>query len=156
MTGHAAVVSIAVATAALCLQQTAPPVFRSGADAVIIDAAVFDSYRVVNNLKVGDFEVRDNGVVQDLSAADFNTLPIDLRLVFDTSGSISDDQLKAYLKTMVEVTGSLQPSDRCDIVSQRCRSPGTGLWAIQCCAATADRSISRSPSSPVLTDARLQ
>jgi hypothetical protein len=44
----------------------------------------------LRNLGVGDFEVRDNQVRQTLQAVDANTLPIDLRLVFDTSGSISE------------------------------------------------------------------
>jgi hypothetical protein len=44
-------------------------------------------------------------------------LPIDLRLVFDTSGSISDEDLARYLRTMQEVAGALKPDDRCEIIT---------------------------------------
>ena len=92
-------------------------VFRGGTDVVTIDVNVQDGKRPIAGLTAADFDVRDNGVRQVVTDVTYARVPIDLRLVFDTSGSISDDQLKAYLKTMVEVTGSLQPSDRCDIVS---------------------------------------
>ena len=55
--------------------------------------------------------------MQELSAADFNTLPIDLRLVFDTSGSISAADLDRYLQTMRQVVGVLEPRDRCEIIT---------------------------------------
>jgi len=45
----------------------------------------------------------------------YSRVPIDLRLVFDTSGSITDDQLQRYLHAMIQITGALQPVDRCDI-----------------------------------------
>ncbi len=120
MTGHLSALSLAVA-AAISLQAPQAPVFRSSTDAVVVDAAVFDSYRVVTNLRIGDFEVRDNGVLQTLTSADFNTLPIDLRLVFDTSGSISDADLARYLRTMQQVTGALEPRDRCEIITFNAR-----------------------------------
>ena len=40
MTGHGVIAALAVAAAALCLQQTPAPVFGTRADAVIIDAAM--------------------------------------------------------------------------------------------------------------------
>jgi VWFA-related protein len=92
-------------------------VFRGGTDVVTIDVNVQDGKKPVAGLTAADFDVRDNGVRQVVTDVTYARVPIDLRLVFDTSGSISDGQLKAYLKTMQDVTGSLQPNDRCDIVS---------------------------------------
>jgi VWFA-related protein len=92
-------------------------VFRGGTDVVTIDVTVQDGKKPVAGLTAADFEVRDNGVRQVVTDVTYARVPIDLRLVFDTSGSISDDQLKSYMKTMVDVTASLQPNDRCDIVS---------------------------------------
>lgn len=94
-----------------------PPTFRGGTDAVNVPVAVFDGDRVVRNLGAGDFEVRDNGVLQTITAADFNTLPINLRLVFDTSGSISEDDLAQYLHTMQQVASALEPRDLCEIIT---------------------------------------
>jgi hypothetical protein len=108
-----------IALAALGLQAPPqePPRFRASTDAVSVDVAVFDGDRVVRNLRPEDFEVRDNGVRQRVKAADFNTLPIDLRLVFDTSGSISEEDLERYLKTMREVAATMEPRDRCEIIT---------------------------------------
>jgi VWFA-related protein len=112
--------SVALALAGVSFQtpqQSAEPVFRSSTHAVAVDAAVFSGDRVVPNLDVADFEIRDNGVRQTITAADFNTLPIDLRIVLDTSGSISEEDLAYYLRTMRQVTATLEPRDRCEIIT---------------------------------------
>jgi len=99
------------------LAQSPPPVFRASTHGVVLDVAVFAGGAVVNDLRLADFEVRDNGVRQTLTAADFNVLPIDLRLVFDTSGSISDEHFARYLRTMQQVAATLNPNDRCEIMT---------------------------------------
>ena len=99
----------------------APPKFGMSSHGVEVPVAVFDGDRVVANLKPEDFDIRDNGVRQKATMADLNTLPIDLRLVFDTSGSISEDDLARYLKTMRKVTAVLEPRDRCEIVTFNAR-----------------------------------
>ena len=110
--------AIAVVTASVTvLAQDPPKPFRSGADATMLNVSVFDGDRVVPNLRASDFDVIDNGVKQTLTVADFNKLPVDLRLVFDTSGSISDEELQSYLKMMQEVAGFLDLADRGEILS---------------------------------------
>jgi VWFA-related protein len=107
---------LSIAAAAFCVQ--APQqLFQSTTNAVSVDVAVFDGDRVVRNLGVGDFEVRDNQIRQTLQAVDANTLPIDLRLVFDTSGSISERDLARYVQTMNRVAATLEPRDRCEIIT---------------------------------------
>lgn len=107
---------LSIAAAAFCVQ--APQqLFQSTTNAVSVDVAVFAGNRVVRNLGVGDFEVRDNQVRQTLQAVDANTLPIDLRLVFDTSGSISERDLARYVQTMNRVAATLEPRDRCEIIT---------------------------------------
>ena len=97
--------------------QSQIPLFRAGTDAIGVTVAVFDGDRVVRNLTAEDFQVRDNGVPQEVTEADFNTLPIDLRLVFDTSGSISEQDLAHFLRTMQSVAAALEPRDRAEIVT---------------------------------------
>src|SRR6185295_3363716 len=63
------------------------------------------------------FEVLDNGVAQQISSVDLNRLPIDLRLVFDTSGSINAQDLDRYRRAMRRVADTLRPDDRCDIMA---------------------------------------
>ena len=108
---------LVLASALVCLQVPAVPTFRARTDAVSVNVAVFDGDRVVTDLGIDDFEVRDNGVRQKVESVDFNTLPIDLRLVFDTSGSISEEDLVRYRRTMARVAAVLKPDDRCEIIT---------------------------------------
>ena len=108
---------LVLASALVCLQAQSVPIFRARTDAVSVNVAVFDGDRVVTNLGIDDFEIRDNGVRQKLESVDFNTLPIDLRLVFDTSGSISEEELARYRRTMAQVAAVLKPDDRCEIIT---------------------------------------
>ena len=108
--------AIALASVTVLAQDPAPQ-FRAGTDAVTLNVSVFDGDRVVTNLRPSDFEITDNGVRQTVIAADFNRLPVDLRLVFDTSGSISDDELDRYLRTMQRVAETLDKADRAEIIT---------------------------------------
>jgi hypothetical protein len=92
-------------------------VFRTTTHGVSVDVAVFDGERVVSGLRAQDFELRDNGVPQPISDVDVNVLPLDLRLVFDLSGSISESDLQLYLRAMREVAATLQPRDQCEIIT---------------------------------------
>ena len=107
---------LAISVAAFYVQVQQPP-FKAGTDAVSVEVAVFDGDRVVRNLDIKDFDLRDNNVRQTLQAADASNLPIDLRLVFDTSGSISERDLARYIQTMNRVAVTLQPRDRCEIIT---------------------------------------
>jgi VWFA-related protein len=91
--------------------------FGSRTDATVVPVAVFDTDRPVLYLTAKDFEIRDNGVLQTVMSAEISKLPIDLRLVFDTSGSISEDDLAFFRRTMDQVTSALQPGDRCEIIT---------------------------------------
>ena len=88
---------------------------------MVVEVAVFDDDRVVTGLTAADFEVRDNGVRQKVSDVDFNTLPLDLRLVFDVSGSITPDQLEWYARAMHRVAARLESRDRCEIIAFNAR-----------------------------------
>jgi VWFA-related protein len=106
-----------LACAAAAAHQPNRQVFRAATHAVALDVAVFDGRRAVPNLGLEDFEVFDNGVRQTITAVEWNVLPIDLRLVFDTSGSITEDDLTHYLRAMRLVADHLTPADRCEIIT---------------------------------------
>jgi VWFA-related protein len=114
-----------VATAAP--QDPARPVFQSAAHGVSVDVAVFDGKNVVTSLTAKDFQVLDNGVEQTVTSVDLNRLPIDLKLVFDTSGSISPEGLERYRRAMRRVADALQPNDRCEIVAFTARVQDAAL-----------------------------
>jgi len=87
------------------------PVFRSGVDAVTIDVSVFQGNRAIHGLTAADFELTDNGVKQDLTASSIETLPIDLTLIQDASGSISN-QIERMRADIRAVAAMLKPDDR--------------------------------------------
>lgn len=65
------------------------PVFRSGVSLVRVDAEAVDAGgRVVSGLTKDDFRVLDEGTAQTLVNFSFEEEPLDLILLFDTSGSM--------------------------------------------------------------------
>jgi VWFA-related protein len=109
--------ALAIGSTPWLFAQDRAPVFRGGTDVVTLDVVVQEGKVPVIGLKDTDFDVRDNGVQQVVTSVTYGQLPLDLRLLFDTSGSISDAQLQSYLSAMAEVTRALRPDDRCDIIS---------------------------------------
>lgn len=110
-------VMLAVPLVALAEPQEQNLVFRAGTDLVTVDVNVYSGKKPVMGLKSEDFEVYDSGVRQVVTDVTYGRLPIDLRLVFDTSGSIDDVELQTYVRAMKQIAQSLQPQDRCDIVT---------------------------------------
>lgn len=106
-----------LATAMAWPQERSSQVFRTTTHGVSVDVAVFDGDRVVTGLRAQDFDLRDNGVRQKVSDVDVNLLPLDLRLVFDLSGSISESDLQLYLQAMRQVAATLKPRDHCEIIT---------------------------------------
>jgi Ca-activated chloride channel homolog len=65
-----------------------PPVLRVDVSLVTLDVEVTDSVgRTVNNLTRGDFEVFENGMLQDLRSFDSVESPYNIMLLFDCSAS---------------------------------------------------------------------
>ncbi len=88
------------------------PVFRTGVSLVRVDAQAVDpSGRVVPGLTKDDFRVLDEGTAQSLVNFSFDEEPLDLILLFDTSGS-----MHGKLLTVVRATelgfNELHKSDR--------------------------------------------
>lgn len=110
-------VFLAVPLAVSAAPQGQTLVFHSGTDLVTVDVNVLDGKNPVTGLRPQDFEVYDNGVRQTVTDLTYSRLPIDLRLVFDTSGSITPDGLERYRRAMRQVADALQPDDRCEIVT---------------------------------------
>jgi VWFA-related protein len=70
------------------------PTFSSRLEAVRVDALVSDRGSVITGLTAGDFEVRDNGVVQTVDLVSFQQIPLNVILAFDVSASVSGERLK--------------------------------------------------------------
>jgi VWFA-related protein len=65
----------------------------------------------VANLTAADFRVTDNGVPQAIDAVTIESVPLDVTLFMDTSGSTAGalDRMK---KNVVSIAGMLRPDDR--------------------------------------------
>jgi VWFA-related protein len=86
-------------------------VFRARTDLVAISASVKRGNAPVTNLKAGDFRVTDNGVAQTVDAVTIESVPLDVTLFMDTSGSTAGalDRMK---KNVATIAAMLRPDDR--------------------------------------------
>jgi len=91
-------------------QQQAPAPFRTGVDAVMIDVSVFTGNMAVAGLTAGDFVLTDNGIQQSVTTAGVESLPVDLTLVLDASGSMNNviDRIQRDTRTIAK---GLRPDD---------------------------------------------
>src|SRR4051812_8744194 len=94
---HGCVIGIAALTLAgrVFLSAQAPlPSFQSGTDPVVVPTVVTDSHgHAITGLKADDFQLTDDGTVQQLVEFHTERVPISLGLVVDISGSMVDNGL---------------------------------------------------------------
>jgi len=69
--------------------------FTSRAVAVRVDVLVTNGGQLVRGLSARDFDVRDEGVPQAVSQVELEQIPLNLILVFDTSGSVAGARMRA-------------------------------------------------------------
>jgi VWFA-related protein len=94
-----------------------PPTFSAGVEAIRVDVLVTDGDRPVFGLGPADFEVRDNGVVQEVAFVSAEKLPLNVILAFDTSASVSGEPLGHLRAAGRALLGRLQPQDQAALVT---------------------------------------
>jgi len=72
-----------------------PPTFAARIEAVFVDAFVTEGGVPITGLAAPDFELKDNGVRQEVELASVEATPLSTVLVFDTSGSVAGERLTA-------------------------------------------------------------
>ena len=93
------------------------PSFRSETDAVRVDVSVTRGGVPVQGLTLDDFELADSGVAQRIHDLSVGTVPLNLLLLLDVSGSISGAQL-SYLKQAAHaVVNRLRPIDHVAVMT---------------------------------------
>jgi Ca-activated chloride channel family protein len=102
--------SVAVLLAAAVAAE--PPTFSAAVEAVRVDVLVTDGDEPFLGLKVEDFEVQDNGVAQKVELATFQTLPLNVVLALDTSGSVTGARLESLREASRAIVGDLKAGDR--------------------------------------------
>jgi VWFA-related protein len=106
--------ALVAATSALVAQQRQR--FRAADNIVTVEVMVRDGNKLATGLTPEDFELTDNGVRQTVELLDVESLPIDLTLIVDTSGSVEPmvNELRLYVRQSAEV---LRIDDRIRIVT---------------------------------------
>lgn len=112
----AVVLALAIGALAAAPLHQQRPMFRTGAESVMLDVAVRVRDARLGGLTAADFEVTDNGVVQQVEMADAAAMPIDLTVVLDISGSMRSliGPMTAYAG---EVLALMQAGDRARLIS---------------------------------------
>ena len=93
------------------------PVFSTRVDLVAVDVVVTrPDGRPVTNLHASDFQVLDQGLPQSAELIDASSIPLDLSLVLDTSGSTRNEG-KHFWATIRTLAALLRPDDRIGLVT---------------------------------------
>jgi VWFA-related protein len=95
----------------------APQTFRTTIDAVRVDVLVTDGHRPIEDLRIGDFELKDNGVVQTLRDAEIRDVPFSMLLALDTSSSVRGNALADLKKAARAALDALHPDDRVELLT---------------------------------------
>ena len=104
----------------LCVAQE-QPVFRAGVSLVHTDAEVTDGARILTGFQKEDFRILDNGQPQPILAMSQEEKPLDIILLFDTSGSMRLVVQKVAATARVSLA-ELQPGDRVAVMAFSWRS----------------------------------
>ena len=91
--------------------------FKSRAVGVRVDVLVTNGQQLVKGLDAGDFELRDNGIVQSVSEIEIERMPLNLILVFDTSSSVAGQRMHFLLQAGEALLDQLRAQDRVALLS---------------------------------------
>jgi len=105
------VLAATLACGALALAAAPPSQFRSGVDAVRIDVSVMNGVRPVTGLTAANFVVTDGSVAQVVERVEVDTVPLNIMLVLDTSGSMHGDRLTDLMGASRRLVEALKPVD---------------------------------------------
>ena len=91
-------------------------VFRARTESVAISASVKRGNAPVANLTANDFRLTDNGVPQSVEAVTIESVPLDVTLFMDTSGSTAGalDRMKSNVITIAKM---LRPDDQFRLIT---------------------------------------
>ena len=107
----------ALALSAGAVVRTQDVTFASHVDAVRVDVLVTDNGQPVRGLTAKDFEIRDNGVDQQIDLVSFDQVPLNVVLAFDMSDSVAGDRLERLRAAGGAILGGLTPRDQSALVT---------------------------------------
>lgn len=92
------------------------PQFRTGVELVVVDALVTDRGRLVEGLKAEDFDLRDEGVPQQVGLLT-TAGNVNLILALDTSGSLAGEKRRNLKNASHALIAALRPGDTGSLLS---------------------------------------
>jgi VWFA-related protein len=92
-------------------------VFSSRAEAVRVDILVTRDNKPLLDLATGDFEVRDNGVLQQVALLAVDQLPLNVVLALDVSESVAGARLRDLQNAGRSLLGALSDRDNAGLVT---------------------------------------
>jgi VWFA-related protein len=98
--------------AAAALRGDAGQTFRATADAVEVDVLATRGGRPVAGLTAADFELKDNGIVQQIEAIALEDVPVTVSLVLDVSESVEGQPLQHLRSAIEAAAAALSPRDQ--------------------------------------------
>jgi VWFA-related protein len=93
------------------------PTISVKTEEVRIDMLATENGKPLSNLKMSDFEVRDNDVLQIIEYVSFEQLPINAILIFDMSSSVAGEKLKNLKAAGNELLNGLKSEDRSALIT---------------------------------------
>jgi VWFA-related protein len=94
-----------------------PPQFKSRVDVVRVDVLVTAGGKPVSGLTAADFELRDNGVAQQVRLSDASHSHLDVILALDMSASLTAERLAQLRAASEALLTHLRPEDRAALVT---------------------------------------
>ena len=102
-------------------RQQVPPTFTTSTDVVMVDVSVRKNGQQLTGLTAADFDLRDNGVKQEVETVESQAVPIDLSIMIDVSGNpdrpwlnlpFPSEVAAKVLERARQLTKLLRPGDR--------------------------------------------
>jgi VWFA-related protein len=110
-----ALAAVAAMPALLAGQQPQSPAFRAGVDLVSLTVTVTDGTRYVTGLNAEDFQVFEDGALQEVTYFNRENLPVALALLVDTSASM-ETRLPTAQEAAIGFARRLRPQDLAEVV----------------------------------------
>ena len=103
--------AVLIAALSLVVIHAQQPIFRASVDVVRVDVSVMNGLTPVAGLKPQNFVVTDNGVPQTPDSVSLDTVPLNLMMVLDTSGSLAGERLTNLIEAVNGLVKSLRAED---------------------------------------------
>jgi VWFA-related protein len=112
-----AAIAIVICLSAVQTGTAQQPTFSSRVEAVRVDVLVKDRGQVVRGLGPQDFEVRDEGVLQEIDLVRLEQVPLNVILSLDVSQSVNGERLEHLLAASNTLLDRLNGDDRAALLT---------------------------------------